>query len=136
MSVLYVAVLISLALLHLLVRFRAARLEKRYARTAAAADALVKESGTRGGTNRADPYRSARQQYELALLALKRDRLEGRYNRWQAVSERFGRLRGRLGGYRGRVLPYLAGLVDVAGLVVVLERFEVGLTEVRALLGM
>ncbi len=136
MIVLYLFALIALAVLHALVRFRVSRLEKRFARTAAEADSLLKASQSRGGNNRPDPYQSVKQQYELALLALKRDHSEARYGRWQAFSERFGASRRRLGGYRGRLLPYLCGLVDVAGVVLLAQRFDVGLTDVRSVLGL
>ena len=66
MIVLYVSLLIALALAHLLVRRRVARLERQYSRVAAEADALLKQTGYRGGNhNRPDPFVAARQQFEF-----------------------------------------------------------------------
>jgi hypothetical protein len=136
MLVVYLYLLISLALLHWLVRLRVRRLERRYTSVAAQADALVKQGSYRSGNgSRPDPYQVAKQQFELARLAMKRDRLEDRYGSWQRFSERFGRLRGRLGGYRGRVLPYLVGAIDVAGIMVTLSYAGIGVSELRTMLG-
>jgi len=136
MAVLYLCARLSLALLHLLVRVRVARLERRFVRVAAEADALIKASRTRGGTNQTDPSAHAKQQYELARLALKRDRVEQRYTTWQARSERFAALRRRVVGYRGRLLPYVFGPVDVAGLMLLMHRLEFGVTEFRSMIGL
>jgi hypothetical protein len=135
MLVVYLYLLISLALLHWLVRLRVRRLERRYSTVAAQADTLLKQGSVRAGNGRSDPYQVAKQQFELARLAMKRDRLEDRYSSWQSFSERFGRLRGRLSGYRGRVLPYLVGVLDVAGIVVALNHVGIGVSELRTMLG-
>jgi hypothetical protein len=118
------------------VRWRVRRLERRFTSVAANADALLKQSGYKGGNcTRADPYAAAKQQYELARLAMKRDRIEQRYTSWQGFSERFGHLRRRLGSYRGRVVPYALGAIDVAAVLIVLDRFGLGLDELRSMLG-
>jgi hypothetical protein len=136
MLVLYVAVLIALAFVQLALRWRVGRLERRFIRVAAAADALLKQSGVRGGNNRADPFVALRQQHQLTQLALKRDRVESRYAGWQALSERFARFRARLFGYKGKLLPYLVGALDVALVFTALDHFGVGLEQVKALLGL
>jgi len=136
MIVLYLFARIFLALAHALVRFRVSRLEKRYVRTAAAADALLKTSATKSGNNRPDPYVTAKQQYELARLALKRDQVEARYTGWQSFSERFGKMRAGLAGYRGVVVPYLFGLVDVGVVVGLMNHYALRVNEVRAMLGL
>jgi hypothetical protein len=137
MVVLYLLARSLFALVHLLVRWRVARLEKRYARLAADADKLLKQSCVRAGnSNRPDPFLAAKQQHELALVALKRDRVENRYVSRQKFSERFGAFRRGVAGYRGRALPYLFGLVDVTAAVLVLNQFEVGVSQVRSLVGM
>ena len=137
MIALYLVVLLLLALVQVFVRLRVKRLEKRYTRIAADADRLLKATATRGGNNnRPDAILAAKQQYELAQLALKRDRLEGRYGRWQSFSERFAGFRGRLACYRGRLVPYLFGLADVAAAVVVLDRLGVGVSDIRSMIGM
>src|SRR3954469_13850265 len=103
MFFLYLLARVFLASVHLLVRWRVARLEKRYARLAADADKLLKQSCVRGGnSNRPDPFLAAKQQHELALVALKRDRVENRYVSRQKFSERFGSFRRGVAGYRGR----------------------------------
>ena len=77
MIVVYLSVLGLLAVSQVLLRWRAAGLERRYLKLAAQADALVKQTATRGGnTNKPDPAASAKQVYELARMALKRDRVE------------------------------------------------------------
>jgi hypothetical protein len=137
MVVLYLLARLFFAFVHLLVRWRVSRLEKRYARLAAEADKLLKQSCVRAGnSNRPDPFLAAKQQHELALVALKRDRVEGRFVSRQKFSERFGAFRRGLAGYRGRVVPYLFGLVDVTAAVLVLNQFDVGVSQVRSMIGM
>ncbi len=132
----YLYLLISLALLHWLVRLRVRRLERRYTAVAAEADTLLKKGSFRPGNGtRPDPYQAARQQFELARLAMKRDRIEERYTSWQSFSERFGYLRRRLRDYRGKVLPYLVGVLDVGGVLLVLDRVGLSVSELRSMLG-
>ena len=78
MLVVYLFLLLALAFVHGLVRLRVRRLERRFSAVAAEADALLKKSSYRSGNSRPDPYQSAKQQFELARLALKRDRIEDR----------------------------------------------------------
>jgi hypothetical protein len=131
----YLSLLLVLALTQLLVRWRVARLEKRYARVAAEADALLKASSYRGGNcHRPDPLAAARQQYDLAEIARKRDRVEGRYTAWQGRSERLAYFRGRLRGYRGKLVPYVVGLLDLSGVVVLLNNLGVDLTPLTEML--
>jgi hypothetical protein len=137
MSVFYVSLLVALALVQLLLRLRVNRLEKRYVRVATEAHALLNKNGTRrGNSNQTDPLTAARVQYELAQLGLKRDRAEARYLAGQALAEKFGRYRAGLAGYKGKLLPYAVGVLDVAGAMLVLNRYGVGVEQVKALLGM
>jgi hypothetical protein len=139
MAFLYLLARLSFALVHLLVRWRVARLEKRYVRLAADADALLRKSCVRAGNSNSkapDPFLAARQQHELALLATKRDRVEERYLSGQKFSERFGGFRRGLAGYRGRLVPYLFGLLDVSAVALALNHFEVSVSQVRSLVGM
>jgi hypothetical protein len=137
MLVVYLSVLIALALLHGLVRLRVSRLERRFSAVAAEADALLKKTGFKNGNScRPDPYQSAKHQFELARLAMKRDRIEERYTSWQSFSERFGRFRSRLRGYRGKILPYFGGALDVAIVTVALQQVGVDVNQVRTMLGM
>src|SRR5262249_54760491 len=66
MVVLYLFARVLLGFLHLLVKWRVSRLEKRYVRLAAEADALLAGASKRGGTNRSDPFAAARHQLDLA----------------------------------------------------------------------
>src|SRR4051794_40243137 len=137
MVVLYLFARLFLGLFHLLVKGRVARLEKRYVRLAAEADTLLKASGQRGGNTKvADPFANAKTQLDLALVAKKRDGVEARYLSWQKFSERVGSARRGLAGYRGRLLPYVFGLVDVTAVVLVLNQLAVGVAEVRSLVGL
>lgn len=136
MVVLYLALLLVLALVQVALRWRVARLEKRYVEVASEADALLKQVGMRPGNgNRFDPLTSARQQFDLAVVATRRARVEDRYTAWQSFAERFAQFRRRLAGFQGRALPYLGGVLDVAFIVVLLDSFGIGLAQVKALLG-
>ena len=136
MVVLYSALLLVLALVQLALRWRVARLEKHYVEVAKEADALLKQVGFRPGNgSRHDPLTSARQQFDLAVVATRRARVEDRYAAWQSFAERFASFRRRLAAFRGRALPYLGGALDVAFAVALLDSFGIGLAQVRALLG-
>jgi hypothetical protein len=67
-------------------------------------------------------------------VAVRRDRVEARYAAWQARSERFAALRKRLAGYKGKLLPYLVGGLDVAGVATLMHQFGVTVNDVAALL--
>jgi hypothetical protein len=136
MIIVYLLFLVLTALLHWFVRLRVRRLERRFSAVAAAADALLKQTSFRGGNGRSDPYAVAKSQYELACLAMKRDRIEERYTSWQSFAERFGRFRRRLSGYRGKVLPYAFGAADVAAVMVVIDRFGIDMAQLKAMVGM
>lgn len=137
MIVLYLALLLFLAVLHLLVRWRAWSLERRFVRVAAEADKLVKQTNYRGGnTNRPDACTSARQQYELALLTVKRDRVEARYTWWQGLAERLANWRKGLTTYRGKLVPYAVGVTDVAAVVMTMQKVGLSLGELRSLIGL
>jgi hypothetical protein len=137
MIVLYLSLLALLAVLHVLLRWRASGLEQRYIQVSAEADALLKQASTKGGnTNKPDPYQAARQQYELALVVMRRDDVERAYMWWQGAAERFGSWVSGLLSYKGRVLPYLMGVVDVAAVVFVLAWLKLGLPQLQALVGL
>ena len=135
MVVLYLALLLVLGLVQVLLRWRVSRLEKRYVRVASEADTLLKQVVLRPG-NRPDPLVSARQQFDLAVVATKRAEVEDRYSAWQAFTERFAHFRRRLAGFQGKALPYVGGVLDVVFVVVLLDWLGVGLTEVKTLIGM
>ena len=137
MVVLYLSLLLVLGLVQLLLRWRVSRLEKRYARVASEADTLLKQVSMRpGNSSRVDPLVSARQQFDLAVVATKRAQVEDRYSAWQSFTERFAQFRRRLAGFQGRVMPYLGGVLDVAFVVVLLDWLGYGVTDLKTLLGM
>jgi hypothetical protein len=129
MIVLYLSVLLLLGAIHFLLRRRAVRLERRYARAAGEADELLRQASFREGNSpRPDPYQSAKRQYRLGQAAEKRDAVEVRYTAWQTRAERCGALIARLRRWRGKVLPYAFGLADAALLLVLVERLAPGTT--------
>jgi len=83
MIFLYTALLLFVGVAHFLMKRRVAALEKKYSRVIKEADDLLRQSSHReGNSNRQDPYQSAKRQYQLAMLAQKRDRMETRYGAW------------------------------------------------------
>jgi hypothetical protein len=116
MILVYLLVLLLLGGVSLWFRRRAKRLEKKFMRTASQADTLLRQNSLRGGTtNRPDPYQAARKQLELGLIVQKRDAIEARYTRWQARAERVAYLLSRAQNWQGKKLPYLFGMIDLAG---------------------
>ena len=102
------------ALKRLLVR-RAARVERKYTAVALAAQTTAKGlHGKPGNASNADPLAAAKRQYELGRLVEARDRLEAKYVRAQARADGVAALVGRLAAWKGRAVPYLAGVADVA----------------------
>jgi hypothetical protein len=115
MIFLYTALLLLVGVVHFLIKRRVASLEKKYSRVVKEADDLIRQGNYReGNSNRHDPYQSAKRQYRLAMLAEKRDRMEGRYSRWHRRAERVSKLRQHLRAWKGRKLPYTFGALDVA----------------------
>lgn len=111
----YTALLLLVGVVYFLIQRRVAALEKKYSGVAKEADALLRQGNYKdGNSNRQDPYQSAKRQYKLAMLAEKRDRLESCYLTWHQRAERLGKLRQRLGAWKGRKLPYTFGAIDVA----------------------
>jgi hypothetical protein len=136
MLLFYVSLLILFALVQVVLRWRVARLERRYIAVTAQADDLLKTSAVRGGNNRSDPFVAVRQQYELAQLAMKRERVESRYASWQLLSDRFAKFRAALSGYKGKLVPYLVGVLDIVAILVLLDQLGIGVEQVKALLGL
>lgn len=137
MLLLYVSLLVVLVCVQTLLRWRAGSLERRFVRVAAAADELSRQVAQRpGNANKPDVLVTAKQQYELACLAVKRDRVEQRYTAWQSLTEKVARLRTGLTGYQGKLLPYLLGVCDVAGVMVMLDRFGVRLADLPGMFGL
>ena len=128
MIFLYTLVLLLLGSAYFLCKRRVASLEKKYTRVAKEADALVRQPSYREGNSGrlADPYVAAKRQYQLGQLAAKRDRVEARYASWQDFTDRFGKFLGRVRNWRGRKLPYTAGVIDVWMLLCLLDYVGAG----------
>jgi hypothetical protein len=127
MLLLYTALLILVGVAYFLVKRRVASLEKKYSGVVKEADDLLRQSGQRdGNSNRQDPYQSAKRQYQLALVAQKRDRMETSYSRWHRRAERLGKLRHRLRSWKGRKLPYTFGVLDVVGALSLIDALGAG----------
>lgn len=135
MILIYLALMVVLGVIQWLTRLRAGRLERRYCKAATDAETYLKQTHVRGGNNnRPDPFVAARQQFELARLAMCRDRLETRYGLWQRRSEHLAGVTRWLSNYRGKVLPYLLGVVDVALVLVAVTYLGISADDVRELL--
>jgi hypothetical protein len=128
MIFLYTLLLLLLGSVYFLSKRRTASLEKKYARVAKEADALVRQPSYREGNSGrlSDPYAAAKRQYQLGQLAQKRDRLEARYASWQDFTDRFGKFLGRLRNWKGRKLPYTFGVLDVAGALALVDYLGAG----------
>ena len=127
MIALYSLLLILLVGTHFLLRRRVAALEKKYARVAKEADELLRQPIYReGNSNRLDPFLTAKRQYRLGLLAQKRDQVEARYTAWQGRSERLGKLRAKLRGWKGKKLPYTLGVLDATGALALIDYLGAG----------
>jgi hypothetical protein len=115
MILLYTFLLLFLGALKMLIDRRVRALEKKYARTAKAADDLVRELSFKGGNSaKSDACQTAKRQYLLGLLVQKRDRQENRYAAAQGLSEKLDRLVTGLRNWKGKKLPYTLGALDVA----------------------
>jgi hypothetical protein len=113
LMVFHVVLLLLSGVKFLFVR-RATGLERKYARlakevNATLRDALFKE----GNSTRHDPCLAAKRQYRLGSLVEKKDRLEAKHYRWAHRVERLSRLIERLRGWKGRLVPYAVGAIDV-----------------------
>jgi len=127
MIFLYTALLLLVGVAHFLMKRRVAALEKKYSRVIKEADDLLRQSSHReGNSNRQDPYQSAKRQYQLAMLAQKRDRLEARFSTSHSRAERLGKFRQRLRAWKGRKLPYTFGALDVATTLALIDYFGAG----------
>jgi hypothetical protein len=116
MILLYALAVLLLGIAAFVTGRRARTIERKFIRAAAQADVLVKEMSYRGGNNSpADPLRAAKRQFELGRLVQARDRLETKYDTWEGRAEKCRSLRDRLRNCRGRLVPYVFGVIDVVG---------------------
>jgi hypothetical protein len=126
MIFLYSFLLLFLGAIKMLIDRRVVSLERKYAKTALAADRLSRETLTKEGNSRSDPCQGAKRLYLLGLLVQKRDRLEAKHEAWQESAERFHRLVTRLRDWKGKKLPYTLGVVDVSFVLYLIDYFGVG----------
>ena len=135
MILLYSALIIVLVAAKFLIGLRVKALEKKFAAVAREADTLVKQPMFKDGNgSRVDPYLLAKRQYQIGLLAQKRDRVEGKYTAWQRSADRLSRTIANLRSWKGKTLPYTFGAVDVVFILGVVDYLGFGqYVSVRAL---
>jgi hypothetical protein len=116
MILIYAIGVVLLGLASLLTARRARSVEKKYVHIAKAADQLAKELNVREGNSNkiTDTLSLARKNYELGCVVSRRDRLETKYDKWVARTDWFNRLRTRIVNWKGRLVPYMLGVIDVA----------------------
>jgi hypothetical protein len=113
MIFLYTLILVAVGTAWALAAWRAGRFERRYATVALAAEKLLRAPEPRAGNGRADAAAGAKRQLVLGQLILKRDALEARHATWQGRVDRIAGWVAAVRGWRGRKLPYTAGVFDV-----------------------
>ncbi len=121
MIFLYTLVLVTLGAVKVLAVWRAGRLERRYATAALAAEKLLRTPEPKAGNGRADLALSAKRYYHLGQLVQRRDALEEKYSAWQARADRLTAWVAAVRNWRGRKLPYTAGVIDVWMLLCLLD---------------
>ena len=127
MILLYSALIIVLVAAKFLIGLRVRALEKKYSRVAKEADTLVKQPTFKDGNgSRVDPYLTAKRQYQIGVLAQKRDRVEAKYSTWQRSADRLGRCVANLRSWKGKTLPYTFGAVDVVFILGVIDYLGFG----------
>jgi hypothetical protein len=130
MVFLYTVLLAFLGLIKVMVARRAASLEKRYTRVAGEVGKRAHEAGLRPGNgsgSRDDlAALSAKRQYELGLLASKRDRLEAKHFYWQSWADKLTRTVDRVRNWKGKKLPYTLGAMDIWLAMSLVDYFGIG----------
>jgi hypothetical protein len=126
MIVLYTLLLLLLGLARFLIGRRTASLERKYVKAAtAAADLLNQPLSKSSYSGKPDPYLTAKRQYQLGILAQRRDALEAKHDAWQHFHERVSRIVAAVRGWRGKKLPYTFGVLDVFLLLTLLDYLAV-----------
>ena len=133
MIVLYTLLIVTLVTARFLVGRRVARLEKKYLQTVNEADSLVAETLLKESSKpealtiagvpvqrktlvkdgKIDPAQTAKRQYLLGVLVEKKDRLEEKHHRWALRVERVSQWVRNLRNWKGRLVPYALGAVDI-----------------------
>ena len=118
----YVLMLVALSALARVLSARAARMERKYTRAAMLATELAKAGAVKPGNgSTADPFITAKRQYDLGRLVEVRDRLESKFLTWQARAESVSAFAAQLRRWQGRAVPYLFGIADVSIVLVALH---------------
>jgi hypothetical protein len=108
----YTFVLVLLGAAKALAVLRARGMERRYAKIALAAEKLM-QAQPKPGNGRLDPAAGAKRQYQLGQLVQKRDVLEAKHAGWQTLADRLTAWTAAVRNWRGRKLPYTAGVIDI-----------------------
>jgi hypothetical protein len=125
MILLYTGVLFVLVVAAFVVKHRAGALEKKFARVSGTVQSLALEPAFKPG-NRMDACQIAKRQFQLGVLAEKRDRALAKYVAWQASAEKVNGWVARLQGWKGKKLPYTFGVLDVSCLLYAVDYLGVG----------
>jgi hypothetical protein len=127
MILVYTCLLLLLGVAKFLVGRRVAWLQARYERLAREVSRRASEPLYReGNSRRPDSYLSAKNQYLLGQLILRKDRLEDRYCRWLGRSERLAKWYTAARHWKGRKLPYTFGVLDVSAVLWLIDYLGVG----------
>jgi hypothetical protein len=132
MIALYTLIVVLLGVVSFLVAWRAKALEKKFSRVSLAA-AKLSTLPLKSGTGRGDVCQSAKQQFELGRLVHLRDRLEGKYFRWQKLAEKVTRMVKSVRQWKGRKLPYTFGVIDVSALLYLVDRLGLAFIDLSQL---
>lgn len=126
MILLYSFVLLILGVILFVVNRRVLTLERRYGKTALAAELLARQTTLKGGTgDRPDAVESAKHLLVLGQLAQKRDRVESKWQAWQRRADKLNKLVATLKQWKGQKLPYTFGAIDVTGAMYLIDRYGV-----------
>jgi hypothetical protein len=127
MMLLFHVVLLLLNGVKYLFTRREKALERKYARLAREVAALLRELPVKeGNSTRIDPYQSAKRQYLLGVLVERKDRLEEKHHRWALRVERLSKMVRYLRSWKGRVVPYALGAIDLLTTMCTLDYFSQG----------
>ena len=127
MLLLYTLLLLLFGVANFLIARRVASLERRFSKVAKQTDKLVRESPFReGNTGRPDPFQVAKRQYQLGLLAQRRERLEEKHTSWQRFAKKFGNFVDGVRNWKGKKLPYTFGVLDVMLVLTLVDYFALG----------
>ncbi len=127
MIFLYTVAMFFLGTTKWLINRRVAALERKYIQTVDAADSLLRQLTPRGGKEtKLDVCQAAKAQVVLGLMVQKQDRLEAKYENWQAVAKKFNDFVTRVHEWKGRKLPYTMGALDVSAILYAVDYFGAG----------